>query len=114
VKTCLRRVYQASDAFVFASQTETQGLVLLEAMASGLPVVSTASMGSLDVLIEGQGCLVSSPQPKAFDERVISLYLDREKAAALSERGKRYARAWGSDAKAREMLSFYQTILASE
>lgn len=41
----LRDCYCAADAFIFASRTETQGLVLLEAMALGVPVVSTAKMG---------------------------------------------------------------------
>ncbi|MBC7780651.1 MAG: glycosyltransferase, partial [Proteobacteria bacterium] len=45
--------YRAGDLFVFASRTETQGLVLLESMALGVPVVSTAVMGTRDVLREG-------------------------------------------------------------
>lgn|GEM_PF-3174869 len=42
----LEDCYRAGDGFVFASRTETQGLVLLEAMALGVPVVSTAVMGT--------------------------------------------------------------------
>ncbi len=42
--------YAAADVFVFASRTETQGLVLLEAMAAGLPVVALAAMGTTDIL----------------------------------------------------------------
>ena len=42
--------YAAGDAFVFASRTETQGLVLLEAMAQGTPVVSTAELGTRSIL----------------------------------------------------------------
>ena len=52
--------YCAGDAFVFASRTETQGLVLLEAMALGLPVVSTAVMGTRDILEPGRGALVAA------------------------------------------------------
>ena len=51
--------YCAGDAFVFASRTETQGLVLLEAMALGVPVVSTAVMGTREVLAQGRGCLIA-------------------------------------------------------
>ncbi len=49
--------YAAADAFVFASRTETQGLVLLEAMAQGAPVVSTAALGTRSVL-PGSGALI--------------------------------------------------------
>ena len=48
--------YRAADVFVFASRTETQGLVLLEAMAQGTPVVSTAVMGTVDVLAGAERC----------------------------------------------------------
>jgi len=44
-RTELPACYCAADAFVFASKTETQGLVLLEAMALGVPVVGLAEMG---------------------------------------------------------------------
>jgi hypothetical protein len=48
--TDLPNCYAAGDAFVFASRTETQGLVLLEAMAQGTPVVSTAELGTRSIL----------------------------------------------------------------
>ena len=50
--TQLQDCYRAANVFVFASRTETQGLVLLEAMAQELPVVSTAVMGTRDVLVD--------------------------------------------------------------
>jgi glycosyltransferase involved in cell wall biosynthesis len=103
--------YQSSDVFVFASETETQGLVLLEAMASGLPVVSTASMGSCDVLIDGKGCLVSPPDEAEFARRVLLLRRDKDLAKRLSENGVDYAQGWSADAKARQMLDFYQNVI---
>lgn len=109
--TELAACYQASDVFVFASQTETQGLVLLEAMASGLPVVSTTSMGCGDVLVDGEGCLVSPPEPKVFAERVIWLYRNALRRAELADRASAYARRWSAAAKARNMLAFYEQTL---
>ncbi len=45
---------QVGDIFVFDLQTETQGLVLLEAMMLGVPVVSTAEIGTKDILVNGK------------------------------------------------------------
>ena len=52
--------YRAADVFVFASRTETQGLVLLEAMALGTPAVALAEMGTCDIL-EGRKAVASPP-----------------------------------------------------
>jgi glycosyltransferase involved in cell wall biosynthesis len=49
-ETELLDCYRAGDAFVFASSTETQGLVLLEAMALGVPVIAPAILGTKDIL----------------------------------------------------------------
>ena len=63
--------YRAGDLFVFASRTETQGLVLLEAMAQGVPVVSTAHMGTLDILGPGRGCVVVEEDEQRFAAEVV-------------------------------------------
>ena len=51
-------VYASADAFVFTSRTETQGLVLVEALASGVPIVAIETPATVDVL-GGQGTLVT-------------------------------------------------------
>ena len=51
--------YRAADVFVFASRTETQGLVLLESLALGVPVVSTAVLGTKEVLRNAAGAIAS-------------------------------------------------------
>lgn len=53
----LPQLYASADAFVFASLTETLGLVVLEAMASGLPVVATPAGGVADYLRDGENGL---------------------------------------------------------
>jgi glycosyltransferase involved in cell wall biosynthesis len=63
--------YAAGDAFVFASRTETQGLVLLEAMAQGTPVVSTAELGTRSILTSDCGAFVVPEQEEAFAAAVM-------------------------------------------
>lgn len=56
----------ACDAFVFASQSETQGIVLLEAMAAGLPVVAVEASGVNDVVEHGDNGLICPQNPDVF------------------------------------------------
>lgn len=104
--------YQSADIFVFSSETETQGLVLLEAMACNLPVVSVASMGSKDVLIDGEGCLISKLDTDEFSKKVLRLLTDPDYAKQLAEAGKRYVGQWSTEDKAKELQNFYHATIA--
>ena len=72
-KTELPACYAAADAFVFASRTETQGLVLLEAMAAGLPVLALAEMGTIDILGAARGAIVPDDNPPVSYTHLIYL-----------------------------------------
>ncbi|WGI26046.1 glycosyltransferase [Halomonas alkaliantarctica] len=108
----LQAAYRAADVFVFASRTETQGLVLLEAMALGTPVVSTAAMGTIDVLKEGEGCLIAEDNHDDFATKVNQLLSDYTLLQQLSERAQSYVASWHEDAKSAELVSFYRTLTA--
>lgn len=106
----LQDAYRAADVFVFASRTETQGLVLLEAMAQGTPVVSTAVMGTQDVLVDGEGCLVADDDPADFVQKVSRVISDASLRARLSRRGKLYAFHWHEDIKTAQLVAFYERL----
>ncbi|WP_295456220.1 glycosyltransferase [uncultured Thiodictyon sp.] len=108
----LEDCYRAGDAFIFASNTETQGLVLLEALALGVPVVSTAVMGTAEVLVDGCGCLIAPEEEQAFADLVVRVLADPHQRAALSRAGTAYAQAWSAPAMAQRLLAFYATIVA--
>ena len=105
--------YAAADAFVFASRTETQGLVLLEAMAVGLPVISTAVMGTRDIVGPRRGALVPDDDEGAFARDIVRLIYDPELRAALSGQARDYAREWHADALARRMAALYAEVTAA-
>jgi 1,2-diacylglycerol 3-alpha-glucosyltransferase len=101
--------YAAGDVFVFASRTETQGLVLLEAMAQGTPVVSTAELGTRSILTPDCGAFVVPEQEEAFAAAVIQalkLAPDAPRRARLCA----HAESWGSLSMARRLLSFYEKV----
>jgi len=106
----LKDCYSAADVFVFASRTETQGLVLLEAMAQGTAVVSTAMMGTRDVLQERQGCLIAEEQVELFAEKVVQVLRDADLQQQLSETGRQYARQWNASQLAEKLAIWYQDV----
>jgi 1,2-diacylglycerol 3-alpha-glucosyltransferase len=109
--THLLDCYRAADAFVFASRTETQGLVLLEAMALGVPVVSTAVMGTRDIVGPERGALVAADDENDFASKAVRLLRDQDLRARLSAEGREYARTWSAAALALRMEAFYRSVL---
>ncbi len=96
--------------FVFASRTETQGLVLLEAMALGVPVVSTAVAGARDIVGPEQGAVVAREDVEDFAAKVGSLLRDPARRRRLGEQGRRFARTWPPGTMAQRLLRFYGEI----
>ncbi len=111
-RTELPACYCAADAFVFASKSETQGLVLLEAMALGVPVVGLAEMGTRDVLKEGAGCRIAPDDVAGFARTLRPLLADRAAAQALGAAGKTYAAGWSEARMGEAILALYQTLHA--
>ncbi|WP_295879490.1 glycosyltransferase [uncultured Thiohalocapsa sp.] len=106
----LEDCYAAGDAFVFASRTETQGLVLLESLALGTPVVATAEMGTREVLCDGDGCLIARDDEADFAAKTIRLLTDPSLRAALKARARPYAEQWSARAMAERMLELYGRV----
>ncbi len=104
--------YRAADVFVFASRTETQGLVLLEAMALGIPVVSTAVMGTRDIVGPGRGALVPADDEQSFAAAVTRLLRDPALRARLSSEAIDYAREWSAPGTARRLAAVYASVVA--
>jgi 1,2-diacylglycerol 3-alpha-glucosyltransferase len=105
--------YAAADLFVFASRTETQGLVLLEALAAGTPVLALAEMGTTEILAPGEGTVTSPADPAAFAALMAELLGDRRRLAALAAAAPAHAARWSDQALAGRLAHLYKDILAS-
>ena len=103
--------YAAADVFVFASRTETQGLVLLEAMAAGLPVVALAEMGTVDILGPRRASLAPPPEPEAFGEAVGRLLGDASARQRLAADAPAYAAEWSDTEMAARLACLYRGLL---
>jgi glycosyltransferase involved in cell wall biosynthesis len=108
--TGLLDCYAAADVFVFASRTETQGLVLLEAMAQGAPIVSTAELGTRSILKGACGALVVDERIPDFAAAVVRVMQDETLRRELSQRGHIYARSWSSAVMAGRLADLYRSV----
>jgi 1,2-diacylglycerol 3-alpha-glucosyltransferase len=106
--------YRSADVFAFASNTETQGLVLLEAMAVGTPVVSTAVLGTKEILARGcPGAIVAREHRAEFARAVVTVLTERSLRAQLSAGGKAFVRdKWSSRQMAGRLLDVYRELCA--
>lgn len=77
--------YRAADLFLFASETETQGLVLAEAHACGLPAVAVRASGVDEVVRDGETGLLTKAASREFADGAIGLLLDRERRLAMGQ-----------------------------
>ena len=111
--TELNNCYRAADIFIFSSRTETQGLVLLEAMAQGVPLVSTAELGTRDVLQDGAGVWIAQEELSDFSSNVVKMLGHAQARSDLGELGRAYANEWSAAKQAKKMLAFYNTVIES-
>jgi glycosyltransferase involved in cell wall biosynthesis len=109
----LNDCYAAADVFVFASRTETQGLVLLEAMAQSRAVVSTACLGTRSVLTSGSGACVVDEHEGDFATAVSSVLADAGRARAMGEKGRQWAHQWSSRGLADRMAQLYRDLTST-
>lgn len=104
--------YAAADAFVFSSRTETQGLVLVEAMAMGLPVVALSAMGTADILHERRGARVPDDDPESFGRALAQLLGDEATRSGLAAEAREHARQWDEEKLAARLAGLYRDVIA--
>ena len=110
--TELNACYACADVFVFSSLSETQGLVLLEAMAQAKPVVAIAELGTKSILIEGEGAMIAPHDEVVFAEKVNALLSNPELKATLGKAALKYAKnKWTDAVQAERMIAFYKEVI---
>lgn len=107
----LRAFYGAADALVFPTIYEPFGNVVLEALASGLPVITTTACGGAEALEKGvSGLVVDAFDDAALRQAMLDL-TDLRRAAAMGVEATRAAAAFGVEAMAARMIALYQRLL---
>jgi glycosyltransferase involved in cell wall biosynthesis len=106
----LADAYHAMDVFAFASRSETQGMVLTEAMAAGLPVVALNASGVREVMRDGQNgvMLEKTASARQFAAALAPIAEEPELRARLSEQARRTAELFSAKRCADLALEFYE------
>lgn len=111
----LPNYYTASDVFVLPSpsQKEGFGLVLLEAMACGCPVVTTSGCGGAEIVRQSQGGLLATPYD-VYDlaDKISAILNNSELRARLGKQGERFAQSYDWRIIAEKMEEVYRNVLS--
>ncbi|MFN9872953.1 MAG: glycosyltransferase family 4 protein [Cyanobacteriota bacterium] len=108
----LASAYASGDAFLFPSSTETLGLVLLEAMAAGCPVVGAQRGGIPDIVSDGvNGFLYDPDQEGSLTAAVANLLGAADTRHALRLAAREEAERWGWAAATEQLRSYYRQVL---
>src|SRR5690606_23931436 len=108
----LVEAYRGLDGFIFASQSETQGMVLTEAMATGAPVIAVDGPGVREVVRDGfNGRILERADEEVFATAIGWLAgLEDEKARTLRTNALRTAEEYSLRRSADKLLSLYERL----
>ncbi|WP_199247614.1 glycosyltransferase family 1 protein [[Phormidium] sp. ETS-05] len=112
----LASAFASADAFIFPSRTETLGLVLLEAMAAGCPVVAAARGGILDIVTDGVNGYLFDPDDEggaiaATKNLLANQSQDRlQSLKGIRENARQEAERWGWAAATAQLLQYYENV----
>jgi len=111
----LADAYAAMDWFAFASQSETQGIVLAEAMAAGKPVVALDGPGVREIVEDGENGILLKGDASAeeFAAALEHLMTDGSFSQACAEKARSSAEVYATDHCARQMIACYEELIAS-
>jgi glycosyltransferase involved in cell wall biosynthesis len=111
----LGAAFASADAFIFPSRTETLGLVLLEAMAAGCPVVAARSGGIPDIVEDGvNGFLFDPNDENGAIVATQRLFANPQERENLRHNARREAERWGWSSATRQLQNYYRAIVGSQ
>ena len=112
----LSDAYGSMDCFAFASQTETQGIVLAEAMATGNPVIALDGPGVREIVRDGEnGCLLpADARPAEFCEALLRMISQPSKRRGMAASARLSAKGYDTERCTRQMIDCYTKLVAAQ
>jgi 1,2-diacylglycerol 3-alpha-glucosyltransferase len=106
------KYYVAADLFTFASVTETQGLVVQEAMQYGLPAVAITGGGASEAITQGVNGMITKNDPELFADQILEVIQDDVLLAKLSDGALKLGRENGIEAMCDGIIEVYRLAIA--
>jgi glycosyltransferase involved in cell wall biosynthesis len=113
----LAAAFASSDAFIFPSRTETLGLVLLEAMAAGCPVVAARSGGIPDIVTDGVNGYLFEPTDNGDEGAIaatIKLLKQAQQRDIIRQNARQEAERWGWASATRQLQKYYHQVVYTD
>ena len=107
----LVKAYCGADLFVFGSVTETQGIVLAEAKAAGLPVVAVNAFGVANMISDGEDGYLLDMDKQTFAQKIMDILKNNDLRQRLSKSALKNARQFSSRLCAEKLVQYYQELL---
>jgi len=107
----VKNFWQAADLYLQASESETQGITILEAMAVGLPIVAIKATGTEDFIIDDVNGFLTKNQLKEFVERMEFLIKNKKKRRALAQQAQRDAKQFDELSQTKKIEKFYLDLI---
>ena len=110
----VRHYYQIGDIFSFSSTSETFGMVIIEALASGLPVLAVKAPGAVDIITDGLDGILVEDDVYQFAEQLENLIKNRELRQELSSNALQTVKRYSSDTISDQVLALYKKLLSGK
>jgi glycosyltransferase involved in cell wall biosynthesis len=108
----VRDYLKNADLYVYSCAKEGFGLTLLEAMASGLPVVCLDGKGNRDIIEQGKnGFMIYEQNAELFAEKIIELISNSDLYQTISKNAVKYAAEYNIDKYVDGLIKFYKSVL---
>ncbi len=112
--THMPKVYADASTFIFASSTETQGMVITEALASGVPVVAVEDEAFTSVVTNGRNGFLVEKNINSFAQKTITILNDPDARKKLNRNAKQSAKQFSIDNTAKSLEQIYTKVIASK
>jgi 1,2-diacylglycerol 3-alpha-glucosyltransferase len=103
--------FREGDVFIHSSLSETQGLIMTDSMAFGVPVVAIRASGVVDIVVDGENGLMTDNSPEALAEGVLRVLRDDKLRNRLSEGARKSAQGYTVEAVTSRLEKVYKEVL---